>query len=147
MKIRLLFIALICILVSVANAQQAIIQIEDDDTLPIANTRFDDAVEPPKQNFTSASKNDPWEKFERGELDQKAFIRLQEDYQRQARHSKDPYMKNKRKRMMAAQKRRAKMAASKKSKETQSRKPASVKKAKPTSKVKPKPKPKRRPRK
>ena len=77
-------------------AQQAIIQLEnDDDVLPIASQRFDDAIELPKNNFSSVNKNDIWEKFERGELDQNAFIRLQEEYQSAASQSKDPYVKRK----------------------------------------------------
>lgn len=128
MKIRLMAMLVVCVSFVGANAQQSIIELEADDTLPIANTRFDDAVEPPKENFTSASKNDPWEKFERGELDQKAFIRLQEDYQKQASQSKDPYMKKKRhKKMIAAKKRRARALASQKAKAVKSRAPASTK--------------------
>lgn len=132
MRIRTLLIVLICLSFAFgptsANAQQAIIQLESDDTLPIANSRFDDAVEPPKENFTSANKNDPWEKFERGDLDQKAFIRLQEDYQKQAKQSRDPYIKRKRHRkMMAAKKRRARIMAAQKAKASKARAPASAK--------------------
>lgn len=76
-------------------AQQAIIELENDDTLPIAHTRYDDAVELPKDNFSSVGKQDMWEKFERGELDEKAFLKLQEDYQMQASNSKDPIVKRK----------------------------------------------------
>lgn len=92
-------------------AQQAIIELETDDTLPIASTRFDDAVEPPKDNFSSVNKNDSWERFERGELDQKAFIKLQEEYQAQVSHSKDPYVQKKHKQRQIASERRAKRAA------------------------------------
>ncbi|MES2768813.1 MAG: hypothetical protein V4596_06665 [Bdellovibrionota bacterium] len=79
-------------------AQQAILELGSslaDDTLPIAHTRYDEAVEPPKDNFSSVGKQDMWEKFERGELDEKAFIKLQEDYQMQANNSKDPIVKRK----------------------------------------------------
>ena len=71
-----------------AFAQEAVIQMEKDDTLPIAPQRYDDAVEPPKENFTSTNHNDMWEKYENGELDQQAFVKLQDDYNRIA--SKDP---------------------------------------------------------
>lgn len=77
------------------KAQQAIIELENDDTLPIAPTRYDDAVELPKDNFSSVGRQDMWEKFERGELDEKAFIRLQEDYNMAASQSKDPVVKRK----------------------------------------------------
>lgn len=40
----------------------------EDETLPIANSRFDDELEPPKDVFSSTLKNDTMEKFERGEL-------------------------------------------------------------------------------
>lgn len=76
-------------------AQQAIIELENDETLPIAPARFDDAVELPKDNFSSVGKQDMWEKFERGELDEKAFIKLQQDYQMAASQSKDPVVKRK----------------------------------------------------
>lgn len=101
----------ISILSSGLHAQQAIIELETDDTLPIAPTRFDDAVEPPKDNFSSINKNDSWEKFERGELDQKAFIKLQEQYQAQASNSKDPYIQKKNKQREIASVRKAKRAA------------------------------------
>ncbi len=53
----------------------------EDETLPIANSRFDEAVELPQENFSSAAKNDMWEKFERGDLGGKAYVDLQKDYQ------------------------------------------------------------------
>lgn len=53
----------------------------EDETLPIANSRFDETVEVPQDNFSSAAKNDMWEKFERGELNGKAYADLQKDYQ------------------------------------------------------------------
>ena len=83
-------------LLSVSSfAQQAIIELESDDTLPIANQRYDDAMETPKDNFSSVNKNDILEKFERGELNQNAFIKLQEEYQAAASNSKDPFVKRK----------------------------------------------------
>lgn len=97
-------------------AQQAIINLESDDTLPIAATRFDDAVELPKDNFSSETKNDAWERFERGELDQKAFIKLQEQYQAQVNTSKDPFVKRQNKKREIASIKKAKRAAKKKAK-------------------------------
>jgi hypothetical protein len=61
-------------------AQQAILAIEEDDALPIAPTRYDDAVEIPKNNFSSSDGKDKWEKYENGELDAKAYVELQEEY-------------------------------------------------------------------
>lgn len=55
----------------------------EDDTLPIANSRFDDAIEIPQENFFSSGKNDMWEKFERGDLGGKAYTTLQLEYQQQ----------------------------------------------------------------
>lgn len=60
----------------------------EDDTLPIANSRFDDAVELPQENFSSPAKNDMWEKFERGDLGGKAYVELQKDYQKKTAKSK-----------------------------------------------------------
>lgn len=119
------------------HAQQAIIEIDNDDTLPIAPTRFDDTVEPPKDNFSSVSKNDLWEKFERGELDEKAYTRLQEQYQAQADGSKDPYVQRKNQQRKIASIKKAKLEAKKKgkkksnkaAKKTKSGKKVAVKKA------------------
>jgi len=69
-------------------AQEAIISIEEDDVLPISSVRMDDVVEPPKENFTSSSKSDMWEQYESGELDEKAYVLLQDEYNATA--SKDP---------------------------------------------------------
>jgi len=91
------FILVLMLSLSV-KAQEAIINLDevaDDDTLPISQTRYDDAVELPKNNFSSVGKQDMWEKFERGELDEKAFIKLQEQYQYAASQSKDPVVKRK----------------------------------------------------
>lgn len=101
------------ILSSQLYAQQAIINLESDDTLPIAATRFDDATELPKDNFSSESKNDAWERFERGELDQKAFIKLQEQYQAQVSTSKDPFVKRQNKKREIASIKKARKAAKK----------------------------------
>lgn len=90
----LLFISVFFLSV-VAQAQEAILELESDDVLPISSTRYDDAVVPPKNNFSSTNKNDMWEKFERGDLDEKAFVRLQEEYQELANNSKDPVVKRK----------------------------------------------------
>jgi hypothetical protein len=94
-----------------AFAQQAIIPVEvNDDVLPISSVRFDDAVEPPKENFTSTSHKDMWEQYEHGELDQQAFVMLQDEYNAMA--SKDPKTRDAwLKRQMAMQKMLAKKNA------------------------------------
>lgn len=129
--------ALLLLLLSLTSyAQEAVIELESDDTLPIAHSRYDDAVVPPKNNFSSVNKNDMWEKFERGELDEKAFVRLQESYQAQANNSKDPYVRRKvaieqkkaKREKMIAQKKASKSKIAKKSQS--SRMPASVKTSK-----------------
>ena len=80
-KVFLFLIFLLGISFSKAYAQSTLNPfVVEDDTLPIANSRFDDAIEVPEDNFSSAEKNDTWEKFERGELGAKAYADLQKDY-------------------------------------------------------------------
>lgn len=124
-KGRLLPLILMMFVSTSVFAQQAIIELEDD-VLPIAPTRFDDAVEPPKDNFSSVSKGDMWEKFERGELDEKAFVKLQEQYQMAASQSKDPVVKRK----IAADLKEKKVAQARVKKETVAAKLAEAKKKK-----------------
>lgn len=120
----IVFLFIFC-LSSLVSAQQAIIQLEnDDDVLPIASQRYDDAIELPKNNFSSVGSNDIWEKFERGELDQNAFIKLQEEYQAAASQSKDPYVKRK----IATDRREKMMEARKKAQEERMAKIAEKKK-------------------
>jgi hypothetical protein len=88
---RKILFALLLIWIQVASAlAQSSLNpfVVEDDTLPIANSRFDDAIELPQENFTSPSKNDMWEKFERGDLGGEAYAELQKDYQKKTAKSK-----------------------------------------------------------
>lgn len=98
----------------------------EDDTLPIANSRFDDSVELPQDNFSSAAKNDMWEKFERGDLGGKVYVELQKDYQKKTAKSKVVTGRE-----LAGKKSVDKKTAEKKLKKQPSKKPASIKSRKP----------------
>ena len=49
------------------TAPQVVTSPKNDDVLPIAPTRYDDHADAPATVFSSVNKDDPWEKFERGE--------------------------------------------------------------------------------